>query len=151
MAAQGNHRTGCERSVDHREHVGHVGRGPIIEYARALLPDPKNRLFICGWQDEYTPGRHLVKMADRHVRNQTLNITQEDGKSIDVKVATRVGQYGLSAHSDADNITAMISAAKPRNVVFVHGEAAARASLKDALRGSEIAVADGDSIHLPAT
>ena len=125
--------------------------GPIIKYAKALLPDPKNRLLLCGFQDADSPGGRLERMADANERNQILKITEEDGRSLRVKVATPVRRYGLSAHSGKDEITKMIAAATPRNVVFVHGEPPARRALISSLQGTQIDVADGTSIHLSAT
>ena len=37
--------------------------GPVIEYARRLLPDPRHRIVLTGYQDEGAPSRALRELA----------------------------------------------------------------------------------------
>ncbi|MBB6732227.1 hypothetical protein [Cohnella zeiphila] len=51
-------------------------------------------IFITGYQDEESPGRKLIALAERTERTLELNGAQRP-------VACRVDKYGLSAHADA--------------------------------------------------
>lgn len=92
---------------------GMMNGGRIVHHALRYLPDPKSTLLIIGYQSEGTPGREIQDGA-RHV---TIL-----GERVEVNCFVQsVG--ALSAHGDQHKLVSWISAAKPKQVIFNHGEA----------------------------
>ena len=50
---------------------GMLTGGPVVEYARHLLPDPRNRIVLTGYQDEGAPSNALLGLTgSREVRQK---------------------------------------------------------------------------------
>ena len=117
------------------------GASPL--YARAWATEPDSLIAVTGYQDEEAPGRALTALADGQHRTLPL-----PGGSVDL--SCRVERYHLSAHADADEITALISGLRPRAVCVVHGDGDARqalaARLEGVVRGQVIIPANGESL-----
>ncbi|MCI0392636.1 MAG: MBL fold metallo-hydrolase [Acidobacteria bacterium] len=120
---------------------GMLTGGASAFYAQHLVNDERNGIAITGYQDEESPGRQLLALAEAETREVTVA-----GKTLEVKCG--VEKYALSAHADCNEITGLIEAINPREVVLVHGEGQSRESLRDLLRkqGSRYR-----PIHLPRT
>ena len=114
---------------------GMLTGGPSQFYAAALAPDAKNAIFITGYQDEESPGRRVLDLAD----GKTRSIRFGDQE---VQVACRVGRYNLSAHADSAQMLGVLSRLAPKDVYLVHGDAEARSSLA-------AAAGQVTKIHLP--
>lgn len=106
---------------------GMLTGGASAFYAQHLVADERNGIAITGYQDEESPGRQLLQLAD----HQTGEVTVA-GKTLSVKC--QVAKYALSAHADCNEITGLIEAINPREVVLVHGEGEARPALAELLR-----------------
>ncbi|GIN56410.1 MBL fold metallo-hydrolase [Lederbergia ruris] len=91
-------------------------------YAERLVTDEKNAIFITGYQDEESPGRKLLNIADGLEDHIELN-----GQSYPVKC--RIGKYGLSAHADANEINRFVQTLSPTYTLLVHGDDEARTQL----------------------
>ncbi|MFZ3591255.1 MBL fold metallo-hydrolase [Bacillus sp. DJP31] len=91
-------------------------------YAQRLISDEKNAIFITGYQDEESPGRRLLNIAEGNGDFLELN-----GTSYPVKC--RIGKYGLSAHADSNEIKRFIESLDPTYVLLVHGDDEARSQL----------------------
>lgn len=102
---------------------GMLAGGPSQYYAEKLVGDGRNAILFCGYQDEESPGRRLVEMAQRY-DDKTVTLGEQT-----LKVSCKVAQYGLSAHADAGALCALVDKLKPRAVALVHGDADSRASL----------------------
>lgn len=120
---------------------GMLTGGASAFYARQLVNGERNGIAITGYQDEESPGRQLLALAEAETREVSIA-----GKTFEVKCG--VEKYALSAHADCNEIAGLIEAINPREVVLVHGEGQSRESLRDLLRrqGSRYR-----PIHLPRT
>lgn len=108
---------------------GMLTGGPSCFYAQALAPDEKNAIFITGYQDEESPGRRLLDLAEGKERMIRLQ-----GQA--VAVACRVEKYNLSAHADCAQMLGVLERLAPEDVYLVHGDEEARAALAAAAPGS---------------
>lgn len=95
-------------------------------YAEKLVSSEKNAIFITGYQDEESPGKKLLNIADGLVDQIELN-----GTSYHVKC--RVGKYGLSAHADASEMNRFVQTLQPTYTLLVHGDDLAREQLSNVL------------------
>ncbi|MCI0337051.1 MAG: MBL fold metallo-hydrolase [Acidobacteria bacterium] len=120
---------------------GMLTGGASAFYAQHMVNDERNGIAITGYQDEESPGRQLLALADAETREVTVA-----GKMIEVKCG--VTKYALSAHADCNEIAGLIEAINPREVVLVHGEGGSREALRDLLRQHATRYRP---IHLPRT
>ena len=95
-------------------------------YAQQLVSNEKNAIFITGYQDEESPGKKLLNIADGIVDQIELN-----GTSYHVKC--RIGKYGLSAHADASEMNRFVQTLQPTYTLLVHGDDLAREQLSNVL------------------
>lgn len=91
-------------------------------YAERLVSNEKNAIFITGYQDEESPGRKLLQIADGLEDTIDLN-----GKTMPIKC--RIDKYGLSAHADASEMNRFVETLKPTYTLLVHGDDDARNQL----------------------
>jgi Cft2 family RNA processing exonuclease len=106
---------------------GMLTGGASAYYAPVIASDERNGIAITGYQDEESPGRQLLDLAEGKAGQ--INI---GGRVVEVK--SSVAKYALSAHADANEIAGLVEAINPRHVVLVHGEGMARQALADTFR-----------------
>jgi Cft2 family RNA processing exonuclease/predicted nucleic acid-binding Zn-ribbon protein len=111
---------------------GMLNGGPVIEWARRLLPDPRHRMALLGYQDEGAPGGLLKKLA-AGLPPYSVRLYGEAAEAFDVTVAAPVTSIGLSAHADQDGLIRYAAAVRPRRIVLVHGDDQARSALRERL------------------
>jgi Cft2 family RNA processing exonuclease len=101
---------------------GMLSGGFAVPWAQEILPDPHSALFVCGYQDEESPGRALQRLTKRDdpTAPATLRLPTETGMTA-VPVAARVETYSLSAHADRDGLSQIVSDLAPRHTMLVHG------------------------------
>ena len=114
---------------------GMLTGGPSQFYAAALATNPKNAIFITGYQDEESPGRRVLDLADGKSKNIRLG-DQE------VQVVCKVGRYALSAHADSAQMLGVLTRLSPKDVYLVHGDNDARSTLASS-------AGDKMQVHLP--
>lgn len=117
---------------------GMLTGGPSQFYASRLVDNPKNAIIFCGYQDEESPGRRLLTVANNP--EATINLGGNE-----VRVHCRLAQYGLSAHADAGEIVALATHLKPRQVILVHGDHEARENLAKDMHQNKRAVLAPDN------
>lgn len=105
---------------------GMLTGGASVTYAKGLCRDPKNAIFLSGYQDAESPGRRLQELQP----GDTLAFP--DGISMQVKC--QVQRFHLSAHSDQPQMVSFIKQVNPKSIALVHGEEAAIATLQEKLR-----------------
>ena len=115
---------------------GMLTGGASVLYAAALAGEPRNAILITGYQDEESPGRRLLDLAEGRTRRLHL-------AGREVQVACRVERYSLSAHADGGQMAGLVAKLAPRDVALVHGDPEARQALAGALPESM-------QVHLPA-
>jgi uncharacterized protein len=120
---------------------GMLTGGASAFYAPHVAADERNGIAITGYQDEESPGRQLLSLAEAETREFTVA-----GKTLDVKCS--VSKYALSAHADCNEIAGLIEAINPREVVLVHGEGESRTALRDLLSRQ---ASRHRPVHLPRT
>ena len=118
---------------------GMLTGGPSSFYASHLVKDPKSAVLITGYQDEESPGRALLNLADERARGKTGHLMVAGER---MEVVCEVGRYGLSAHADAGQMASVMTKLSPRHVVLVHGDEEARASLAQMMPAAM-------GVHLP--
>lgn len=95
---------------------GMLTGGPSQWYAAWLAGDEGNYIALTGYQDEESPGRQLLALAEGDAEERILKLGD-----ISIPVNCGIGKYGLSAHADKTEILALVHSLGPKNVFFVHG------------------------------
>src|SRR5258706_3124164 len=110
--------------------------GPSAWYAAQLAPNPNASILITGYQDEESPGKRLLDLAEASRATTKVAPTLEvNGQQ--VQVQCHFAKYSLSAHADGGELAAYAAALKPRRVALVHGDDEARAALRTLLTETE--------------
>lgn len=98
---------------------GMLNGGPVVEYARRLLPDPRHRIVFAGYQDEGAPSQALKDLGRPPYRVQ---VKDESGETIEFKAAMPAKYISLSSHADLAGIIEYAKRLQPRHIALVHGE-----------------------------
>ncbi len=88
---------------------GMLDGGPVLHYI-SQLNDPKNGLFLTGYQVEDTNGRMLMETGSIELAGVTTKV------NMDVKF------FDFSAHSGHRELLEFIEGCRPEKVVLMHGE-----------------------------
>jgi len=107
---------------------GMLTGGPSPWYAEQLASNPKNAIFITGYQDEESPGAALLALANPDLPERILKLGSRT-----LSLACQVARYNLSAHADAAQIGSLLSRLGPQQVYLVHGDSEARKALASSL------------------
>src|SRR5579883_661193 len=102
---------------------GMLTGGPSAWYAARLAGNPNASILITGYQDEESPGKKLLDLAEH--KQQTLELGGQQ-----VQVQCTVAKYSLSAHADGGELANYAAALSPRRVALVHGDEDARNALR---------------------
>ena len=123
---------------------GMLTGGPSVWYAARLLADANASILITGYQDEESPGKRLLDVAEH--RQDTLPIG-----GVTLPVHCRVAKYSLSAHADGGELASYAAAIAPRHVALVHGDSDARAALRSLLANTDVVLpSEGTSLEAQA-
>ncbi|TYK45782.1 MBL fold metallo-hydrolase [Actinomadura decatromicini] len=96
---------------------GMLTGGPVVEWARRVLPEPGSALFISGYQDEESPGRALLELASS---GGAVTLPDRDGE-VTIPVRARVETMRLSAHADRRGLLDIASEIAADETMLVHG------------------------------
>lgn len=119
---------------------GMLTGGPSAWYAARLVGNPNASILITGYQDEESPGKKLLDLAEH--KQQTLELGGQQ-----VQVQCTVAKYSLSAHADGGELANYAAALSPRRVALVHGDEDARHALRGLLTNTEILLpTNGESL-----
>jgi Cft2 family RNA processing exonuclease len=122
---------------------GMLTGGAAIPWAQAILAEPDSALFLCGHQDEESPGRALQDLAEADPDSpRRVDLRDEQGRRIAVEVAASVHTYNLSAHADSTGLTSIVDQVRPQAVMLVHGESGPQALFRHRLTAAGYAVTD---------
>jgi len=120
---------------------GMLTGGPSVWYAARLLGDANASILITGYQDEESPGKKLLDVAEH--KQDTLDIG-----GVALPVQCRVAKYSLSAHADGGELASYAAALAPRRVALVHGDNDARAALRTLLTNTDVILpVEGNSLE----
>jgi Cft2 family RNA processing exonuclease len=127
-------------SPDDRRHVltvspsviiassGMLSGGASAFYAKEIAQTERDAILITGYQDEESPGRALLKLAETGGQRGSLRLGDEV-----VDVRCRFEAYSLSAHADRGQMAGLLAALRPKSAVLVHGDQVAKEGLARAL------------------
>lgn len=128
---------------EHRDHLANVARlarshepavviaasgmcagGRVMNYLKAMLPDPRHDVLFVGYQAAGTPGRAIQQYGPRG------GYVDLDGARIEIRAGIH-SVSGYSAHADRDDLTRFITGMRhlPEEVRLIHGEDSVRAAL----------------------
>ncbi len=114
---------------------GMLAGGPAVEYARALLSEPRNRMAFTGYQDEGNPGYSLMTLAREGAGSRRVLVANEEGEPVEIVAAAPAALFQLSAHADQSGLAASAMSVRPRQIVLVHGDREKQERLGERLRG----------------
>lgn len=100
---------------------GSLAGGPVVEWARTILPDPASAVFVPGHVDEEAPGRRLQRLRDDGDRSFTLH--GRNGPE-EITVQARVADMRLSAHADRRGLLEIAREVGAGQTHLVHGHLA---------------------------
>ncbi|GER87127.1 hypothetical protein KDW_12890 [Dictyobacter vulcani] len=110
---------------------GMLTGGPSVWYAARLISNPCASILITSYQDEESPGKRLLDVAEH--KQECLDL---DG--VPTPVHCHVGKYSLSAHADAGELASYAASLQPLHVALVHGDDEARAALRARLTDTDV-------------
>ena len=84
-------------------------------FARQFLSRPENAIFFVGYADPESPGGKLRAAGTGGRISLGADHPEET-------VRCEIGEFNFSAHASRESIRAYVKRAKPRKIVFVHGE-----------------------------
>jgi len=117
---------------------GMLEGGPVGGYLRALARDPKNAVFLTGYQVEGTSGRSLMDEGK----------VQVDGETIKVEAETEY--FDFSSHAGHGDLVSFIKRCSPENVVIMHSDQAGELAKDPELEGFNIILPEtGRPLALP--
>jgi Cft2 family RNA processing exonuclease len=122
---------------------GMLSGGPSVQYAKYWASDPKNAIFLTGYQDEESPGQHLYRLARERKQQPAATTAMIQIEDRQVALACAIESYSISAHADEAQIVSLVESIKPAQVALVHGDNAARQSIASKLRERN------HHVHLP--
>ncbi len=107
---------------------GMCAGGRVVNYLKAMLPDPRHDVLFVGYQAAGTPGAAIQRHGPRG------GYVELDGQRIPIRAAIHT-LAGYSAHADQRDLVRFITRMRhrPAEVCLVHGEPAARLALAQAL------------------
>jgi predicted metal-dependent RNase len=108
---------------------GMLNGGPVIEYAKELLPNSRHRIVLTGYQDEGAPSRSLKDLERFGGGPRNVEFTNEHGDKETFQAARPAKLVGLSSHADRVGLVEYASKIKPRVIALVHGEPDAQKEL----------------------
>lgn len=111
--------------------------GRMVNYLKALLPDPRTDVLFVGYQAKGTPGRDIQRYGPRG------GYVDLDGQRIYIKAQVHT-LGGYSAHADQQELMEFVdTAAHIGQIRLVHGEAHAKEALATKLKdkfGCEVVI-----------
>jgi putative mRNA 3-end processing factor len=90
---------------------GMMKGGPVQNYVKKIVNDPRSKIHLTSFQAEGTPGKMLLEEG---------KIPQDDGKII--KVGCRYEKFDFSAHPSQSEMIRSLKKWSPKEVFLVHGD-----------------------------
>ncbi len=119
---------------------GMLSGGPSAFYAGELAGHDKDAILITGYQDEESPGRHLLNLARQTSGTRELKLGERM-----VEVRCHFETYSLSAHADRMQMVGLIQALRPQTVLLVHGDRGAKQALARSLQVKDVVLCEDGS------
>jgi len=107
--------------------------GPILYYAPALLPNPRHRIGLTGFQDEGAPSQALRAITEQGKKSRKVQLFGDAGEPIVFEAGMPAREFALSAHADQPGLVEYAAQLDPTHIALVHGEAHAQKALRTEL------------------
>jgi putative mRNA 3-end processing factor len=89
---------------------GMLDGGPVLYYISELYQDPRNAIYLTGYQVDGSNGRQLMDRG-------TLTIDE-----VTIRPECEVRKFDFSAHAGHSELVKFVRATKAENVVLMHGD-----------------------------
>ncbi len=89
---------------------GMLDGGPVLHYLKALHKNPKNAMFIVGFQVEGSNGRQLLDSGAITFDDRTL------------RPKLQIKTFDFSSHAGHSDLVSLARAVRPKTVVLMHGD-----------------------------
>lgn len=122
---------------------GMLAGGPVLTWARSVLPDPNSAMMIVGYQDPNSPGGKLLTQAQS---TGTFTMQDRDGSDMQVEVNARLSTYQLGAHASSDELVQVATSVRAAATMLVHGDPVAREALAKRLAARHLATVDAGTV-----
>jgi Cft2 family RNA processing exonuclease len=100
-------------------------RTPSFEIAQRIVSDERHGIFFVGFSKEGSPGDRLQRAA---AASEPMTFDEAEGP---VPVRARIERFRFSGHAHRRDLIEIVDRVKPRTVVLVHGETAAKEWMRD--------------------
>ncbi|GAB5536812.1 MAG: MBL fold metallo-hydrolase [Rubricoccaceae bacterium] len=100
-------------------------RTPSFSLAKQIIEDEKHAVFFVGYSKEDSPGAKLQEAAEA---GEPITFDSERGAQT---IRAEVARFRFSGHSHRRELIEVVERLKPKTVVLVHGESAAKQWMKD--------------------
>ena len=114
-------------------------RTPSYDLAQQLVADERHGIFFVGFSKEGSPGERLQQAAET---GGTMTFDEAEGP---LPVRAQVERFRFSGHAHRRDLVALVERVRPRTVVLVHGETAAKEWMRDTIREAHPDV----RVHIP--
>lgn len=113
---------------------GMCAGGRIVNYLKALMPDPRTDILFVGYQAAGTPGREILEAAKQKRETGGRPSIDLDGGTYPLRAAVHTIS-GYSAHADQRDLVEFVEGitVPPKTIRLVHGEEEARTALAGVL------------------
>lgn len=119
---------------------GMMQGGPAIDYLKHMWHDPKNAVFLTGYQVKGTNGHRLVETGEVRING------------IDTQIRCDLRKFDFSGHVDFEDLKKSVKLLNPKNLIVIHGDPESVENLvewaKSALDGKVYGPKIGDVITL---
>jgi Cft2 family RNA processing exonuclease len=110
---------------------GMLTGGPVLSWARSVLPDPASAVMLVGFQSRDSVGFQLRELASAGTGK--IDLPAGNGNNGPVEVNARVVDCQLGAHASEDELIEVIREVTPDAVMPVHGTRQAQRALAERL------------------
>ena len=100
--------------------------------AQQLVEDEKNGIFFVGFSKEGSPGDRLQRAAAEGPG--TPVVLDATNGAEEQAVRAEVGRFRFSGHSHRQDLVELVGRLRPKKVVLVHGETAAKHWMRDTIQ-----------------
>jgi predicted metal-dependent RNase len=113
---------------------GMIEGGPVYDYLRMGGNNPRNGLYIVGYQVEGTMGSEIAS------GRKEVALDNGFGQVFDVTLELEIKQFQFSGHSSLEGLVEMVQYSSPQKIYAIHGEPNAQKRYADEVRnfGSEV-------------
>lgn len=107
---------------------GMCAGGRVVNYLKAMLGDPRHQVLFVGYQGAGTPGRDIQRYGPQG------GWVMLEGERYDIRAGVTTIS-GYSAHADQQGLLTFIKRMRhwPREIRLVHGDSAAKQTLKTSI------------------